>query len=174
MITVESILREDMPTTAWSGGKTTQIAIFPRGRIYAERNFLWRISTATITTEQSDFTQLPDYMRIIASVRGDMHITHNGGETNYIAPMRTVHVFDGADATRCIGGEIDLNLMLRKGACLGELELFAERTTRRIELKKGDHVLLYRIGGYAQLFTGQGEKALSIEADSALFTIHVK
>ena len=30
----------------WSGGTTTQVAIAPEGAVYADRDFLWRISSA--------------------------------------------------------------------------------------------------------------------------------
>ena len=49
----------DFVTTTWSGGKTTQLAIAPDGASYAERAFLWRISSATVELEASDFTPLP-------------------------------------------------------------------------------------------------------------------
>ena len=50
-------------TTAWSGGTTTQLAIAPEGAVYADRKFLWRLSSAQVELEHSDFTPLPDYDR---------------------------------------------------------------------------------------------------------------
>ena len=40
--------REDYVTSRWSGGSTTQIAIAPEGALYADRSFLWRLSSATV------------------------------------------------------------------------------------------------------------------------------
>ena len=36
---------EDYRVTAWSGGKTTELSIEPRESIYADRDFLWRLSS---------------------------------------------------------------------------------------------------------------------------------
>ena len=54
----------DFVTSTWSGGTTTQLAIAPEGAVYAERSFLWRVSSATVELETSDFTPLPDYNRL--------------------------------------------------------------------------------------------------------------
>ena len=40
------LTREDFVSTSWSGGTTTQLAIAPEGAVYAERDFLWRLSSA--------------------------------------------------------------------------------------------------------------------------------
>ena len=57
-------------TTLWSGGTTTQMAIAPEGAVYADRDFLWRFSSAKVELEHSDFTPLPDYVRLIAVLHG--------------------------------------------------------------------------------------------------------
>ena len=40
-------------TTLWSGGTTTQMAIAPEGAVYADRDFLWRFSSAKVELEHS-------------------------------------------------------------------------------------------------------------------------
>ena len=57
-------------TSAWSGGTTTELGIGPEGSRYADREFLWRISSATVDLEESTFTALPDYDRIIMTLEG--------------------------------------------------------------------------------------------------------
>ena len=74
--------------STWSGGTTTQIGIAPQGAIYADRNFMWRVSSATVDLEVSDFTALPDYDRLIATLEGEIDVTHNGGETIEITYYR--------------------------------------------------------------------------------------
>ena len=44
-----------MPVSSWSGGRTTEIFIFPVGERYSDRNFLFRISTAEVELDSSDF-----------------------------------------------------------------------------------------------------------------------
>lgn len=111
----------DVRSTRWSGGTTTQLAIAPEGADYGRRDFLWRVSSAVVELEESDFTPLPDYRRLIATLEGEISLRHNGGESLRLRPF-AVHAFDGADATRCVGRCRDFNLMLRKGAAEGEME----------------------------------------------------
>ena len=102
----------------WSGGTTTQVAIAPEGAVYADRDFLWRISSASVDLDESDFTALPDYHRWISTLKGGMTLSHEGGEKIVLAPYQ-VHQFDGGVDTHSWGRCTDFNLMLRKGKCLG-------------------------------------------------------
>ena len=115
---------DDYITTQWSGGSTTQLLIAPRNAVYADRDFLWRISSATVELDESDFTALPDYRRFISTVEGDMTLSHNGGEELTLRPG-DVHAFDGGDATHSAGRCTDFNLMLRKGGAEGDVRSFA-------------------------------------------------
>lgn len=112
---------ENYVVSSWSGGTTTQIGIAPEGALYADRDFLWRLSSATVDLQQSDFTALPDYKRYIATLNGEIDIIHNDEAPIRLVPYQ-VHVFDGGWQTRSIGQCRDFNLMLRKGACDGLLE----------------------------------------------------
>ena len=111
---------KDFQISTWSGGKTVQLAIAPEGAGYADRDFLWRVSSATVELDESDFTALPDYNRWICPLAGTMRLSHNGGPAVSIAPCEA-HFFDGADATHCRGRCTDFNLMLRKGRCEGRI-----------------------------------------------------
>lgn len=111
----------DYKTSEWSGGTTMQIAIMPRDAQYSDRNFLWRISSATVDLEESDFTSLPDYHRYISTLKGNLVLSHNNGEKIRLKPYH-VHSFDGGDNTHSIGSCTDFNLMLRKEQTAGKLE----------------------------------------------------
>ena len=115
---MRKLTERDYRISDWSGGKTIQLAIAPAGAVYADRDFLWRLSSATVNLDESDFTALPDYMRLIAPISGWMRLTHNAGETVDLMPYET-HRFDGADSTHSWGCCTDFNLMLRKGVCDG-------------------------------------------------------
>lgn len=104
----------------WSGGTTTQIAIFPPAASYGERDFLWRVSSAVVEDEQSVFTPLPDYDRRLMLLEGSLLLRHNGGAAFRLDPYQP-HAFDGGAATESAGRCRDFNLMLRKGLCRGEL-----------------------------------------------------
>ena len=115
---MKKLTERDYRISNWSGGKTIQLAIAPVGAEYADRDFLWRLSSATVNLYESDFTALPDYMRLIAPISGKMRLMHNGGKPVDILPYET-HRFDGADNTHSRGCCTDFNLMLRKGVCDG-------------------------------------------------------
>ena len=107
--------------SAWSGGTTTQLAIYPENAVYGERDFLWRVSSALVELEESDFTPLPDYDRLIATLEGEIVLSHNGGAPLRLRPLE-VHAFSGADATHSWGRCKDFNLMLRRGCASGTME----------------------------------------------------
>ncbi|WP_312159124.1 HutD family protein [Oscillibacter sp.] len=117
--TIRRISPEEYAASRWSGGTTTQIAIAPAGAVYAERDFLWRVSSATVELETSDFTPLPDYERFLSTLRGTIRLTH-GEEALELNPG-SVHRFDGGAPTRSEGICTDFNLMLRKGRCAGQM-----------------------------------------------------
>jgi len=71
---VEIIKPEEYAVSEWAGGKTTQLYIYPQGSEYAKRNFLLRISSATVECERSEFTSLPQVERIILPLSGGSHI----------------------------------------------------------------------------------------------------
>jgi len=117
---IRHILPSDFVVSNWSGGTTSQIAIGPQNAQYAERDFLWRLSTATVNVQESDFTMLPDYSRYISLLKGKIHLSHDGGKVLSLSPYE-IHAFDGGSATHSEGTCVDFNLMLQKGACKGNL-----------------------------------------------------
>ena len=96
------ISADQMTASRWSGGTTTEIAIAPQGAVYGERTFAWRVSSASVELEQSAFTPLPAYHRIISTIRGEVTLTHDGGTPVHLAPYE-VHHFDGGARTDCVG-----------------------------------------------------------------------
>ena len=139
------LTKADYAVSQWSGGTTTQIAIAPQGAQYGDRDFLWRLSSATVDLAESDFTPLPDYHRLIAPLKGEMILTHDGGVPVTLEPCQ-VHAFDGGAATHSVGKGVDFNLMLRKGKCTGRIypiETAAAQTVTFTASPKADELLLY-------------------------------
>lgn len=108
------LTREDYVTAHWSGGTTTQLAIFPEGAAYADRDFLWRLSSAAVELEHSDFTPLPDYDRLLSVLEGELKLKIGAQEPFSLAPGRVV-AFDGGVPVESWGRCVDFNLMVRKG-----------------------------------------------------------
>ncbi|MBQ9647003.1 MAG: HutD family protein [Oscillospiraceae bacterium] len=169
----------DYLTTQWSGGSTTQLIIAPEGAAYADRDFLWRVSSATVELDESDFTPLPDYRRYISTVRGDMTLSHNGGDALTLRPG-DVHKFDGGDDTHSFGRCTDFNLMLRKGKADGtmrSLRISGGAADFQAE-QRAETILLYCAEGAADVSCGSlrrrlaaGESLLAKNAAGAVFRI---
>ena len=114
-MTIQHLTPSDYITTKWSGGLTTQLGIAPAGAVYADRDFLWRLSSATVEDAESDFTALPDYERLISTLEGTIELNHNGGEKLTLNPYE-VHRFDGGDDTHSWGRCRDFNPHAPQGA----------------------------------------------------------
>ena len=153
---------DDYVTTTWAGGTTTQLAIAPKGALYANRDFLWRVSSATVEADESDFTVLNDYERVISTVRGEMTLRHNGGEELTLRPG-DIHAFDGADNTHSAGRCTDFNLMLRKGRAEGNMcVLHADKTCdASLCCESGAVTLLYCVSGEYTVRCSKQETALA-------------
>lgn len=159
------LTKADYVSTQWSGGTTTQIAIAPREARYEERTFLWRLSSAAVELEESVFTPLPNYNRLIAPLRGEMTLTHNGGAPIILRPYQ-VHAFDGGADTHCAGRCVDFNLMLRKGACEGRIFSVAGESGQIICLNSslvGAELLLYCVKGGATVSLCEENKEINPE-----------
>ena len=159
---------EDYVTTQWSGGTTTQLTIAPSGAVYADRDFLWRISSAAVSVKESDFTALPDYHRLISVLKGEMTLAHNGGESFTLHPYE-VHEFEGSDNTHSWGQCTDFNLMLRRGQADGTMEtrrLFAESEIYH-PAPQAEQILLYCAAGSCGIVC-QGETLVIHSGESLL------
>lgn len=105
---------EEYETGVWSGGTTTQLVIYPPGASYAGRNFVFRLSSATVDTEQSEFTHLPGYDRWLMIFEGSARLVHDSEKEVILNPYEC-DAFDGGISTVSFGRVTDYNLMLRKG-----------------------------------------------------------
>lgn len=110
---IRIIPESEFKTTEWSGGKTTELFIWPKGASYPERRFEARISTATVDIDESTFTSLPGVKRFLTPLCAGFWLTVNGRDIEL--PYGRVLEFSGEDAVTCRGRGRDLNLML-KGA----------------------------------------------------------
>lgn len=108
------ITPEEYETGVWSGGTTTQLAIYPPDASYADRNFIFRLSSATVDTDQSEFTHLPDYDRWLMIFEGRARLVHDSEKEVTLNPYEC-DAFDGGISTVSFGRVTDYNLMLRKG-----------------------------------------------------------
>ncbi len=118
---IEWIRKEELSINVWTGGTTTQLAIYPKDAIYGERNFIWRLSSAHVEAEESVFTSLPNINRIIMIIKGELILEHEGHHRCVLKKFDQDH-FSGSWKTKSFGKVIDFNLMMNEG-CEGELDV---------------------------------------------------
>lgn len=105
---------ENYNISNWTGGKTKQLAIFPEDGNYLERDFVWRLSSATCEEEESSFSKLPDFNRVLVVLEGKVVLAHDGVRVSRLNPLEQDR-FDGAYKTKSFGKIKDYNLMVAKG-----------------------------------------------------------
>ena len=164
---MKSILRKekDFSVSNWSGGKTKELAIFPADSKYADREFIYRLSSATVDLEESDFTMLPDYDRVLMVLQGSAVLTYNGKKSVHLNELEQ-DSFDGAWTTKSYGKITDYNLMTRKGTAgkvdviRPEAEAVEMGDTLESDLRRRTHAL-YCKEGYLIVNAKDGQKMVS-------------
>ena len=117
---VEQFTHTHYKQATWSGGKTTELFLFPSGADYQRRTFDYRISSATIEQQYSEFTLLPGYQRLLMPLEGAVTLTH--GEQTIRLETYDVGAFDGEIPTTSEGKCVDFNLIYKK-SMQGEMRI---------------------------------------------------
>jgi environmental stress-induced protein Ves len=131
---IEHYKASDLTTNNWSGGTTTQLAIYPKDADYKKRNFLFRISTATVEAEESVFTKLPLVSRKLMILDSEIKIEHKNNHTKTIKKFEQDE-FSGDWYTKSYGKATDFNLMTI-GDVKGEIEAITHNDSKKIIIEK--------------------------------------
>lgn len=156
-----SLLKEENYTQSqWTGGKTKELYIFPATSSYLERNFIWRLSSATIEKEETTFSKLPDYERVLMVLEGEVVLSYTGERVARLKELEQDR-FDGQWVTKSFGEITDFNLMVRKG-CEGYLDIINPQehskkytATEKSSLAKTAHGLYCKEGYAVVTFNGE-------------------
>ncbi len=138
--------KEDYKTTNWSGGTTTELRIYPSGAEYTAKDFGYRISSARVDLDNSDFTKLPGVQRKLMILDGNMSISHCYGPFQKLTYL-TEHSFMGDWYTKSRGQCTDFNLMLRDGV-EGSISVIKSEGVHEYE---ADHIFMYLYQGRVTL-----------------------
>lgn len=103
---------ESLTAAVWNGGKTFQYCIQPPESDYADKNFIYRISSATIEIDESYFTQFIGYNRYLVMLDNSLQIRHNGIAKSF-KPLE-IFKFDSNDEVVSYSKGSDFNLMISK------------------------------------------------------------
>jgi len=113
----------DFKTTKWAGGSTTELYIYPSTATYAAGNFNFRISSATVEIEKSNFTILPGVSRQLMVLKGSIKLSH---KNHHLVRLNKndIDSFEGNWETSTVGTCVDFNLMT-KGNTSGKISSFS-------------------------------------------------
>lgn len=145
----------------WASGTSTEIFIFPTDASFTERNFLFRISTATVEADESVFTYFEGITRHLMILHGELELIHEGRYTKHLKPFEQ-DTFSGEWSTRSKGRVTDFNLMLKQGAIRRGGSLTAHHISQRKTLSltaSGDYYFIYLAGG--EVYYDKSETAIA-------------
>lgn len=111
MVTILHLTPADYQISTWSGGQTTQLFLSPKEGSYPDRTFDFRLSTATVEVEKSDFTDLSGYHRILMPLDASIRLNHLEQEV-VLNPFQS-YFFDGGDPVSSQGTCQDFNLIYK-------------------------------------------------------------
>jgi len=109
---INVITSKEQITSKWSGGTTTQLFIYPKNKNYKNLDFSFRISTANIEVEKSEFTLLPNISRKLMILDGEIKIKHKDHHKKILTKF-DIDEFDGSWETTSIGKCTDFNIMTK-------------------------------------------------------------
>ncbi|EPH13804.1 hypothetical protein HMPREF9713_00376 [Myroides odoratimimus CCUG 12700] len=109
---IKVIKKEEIKTSVWSGGKTNEYVIYPYNAQYADKDFIFRISSATIEVVPSEFTRFNGYRRYLSMLEGDLKLYRQGKEEYYTT--HTLFSFGSEEDITSYSLGKDFNLMLHQ------------------------------------------------------------
>ena len=139
---IEYYRKADFKKSLWSGGETMELLLLPHGTSYKERNFLARLSSATLAESSSVFTHLERIRRFITPITHPFLLEVNGKTPFLLFPFE-VFEFSGSDDVRSYGMSVDFNLMLsedRSGGWMKTLKKCSidEKNTEKNAMQKSE------------------------------------
>ncbi len=139
------ISSKDQKTIRWSGGTSAELYIFPENAEFSERNFDFRISTATIEVEKSEFTSLSGYFRKILVLEGTLDLHHENHHSCSLKPFEQ-DSFSGDWKTISVGKATDFNVIFRP-ELHPEMEVVRCEASNSIQFNSNQRTFFYLVEG---------------------------
>jgi environmental stress-induced protein Ves len=147
------------------GGVTREIAVFPEGA--GMDDFIWRVSLADVAAA-GPFSRFAEVDRTLVLLSGDGMVLHqDDGTVHALSRPLDLAAFAGEvaiEATLPGGATRDFNLMLRRGAAQGRVEVWQGAGRHLLD---GDVVLLFCARGRVELALGD-DTPIMLETDDTL------
>ena len=174
-MSIQQFSADNRKTINWASGTSTEIFIHPADGSFVDRNFLFRISTATVEAEESTFTFFEGITRHLMILKGKLELIHEGRYTKHLSPYDQ-DTFSGEWNTRSKGKVTDFNLMLKESATGSLTHQHIQAGSSTSITASTNYYFVYLDSGTASLSNGDSAKAgdlLWIEKGSEL-TIHAQ
>ncbi len=147
----------------WSGGSTRELFIFPICSSYAERNFQFRLSNASLESEASQFTSLPGVSRKLLLLDGSLQLKYENEKPATLIKGECI-AFDGGKDMRSMGRGEDINVMTT-GAFESHVEYF------RLSIRK---MIIFDFGEdfFSAIYVHRGE--IKLQYGNQFFSVREK
>lgn len=180
---VKIINTNEFKVSKWSGGETMQLAIYPEDAVFSEKDFLFRISSATFSSTESTFSDFRNYQRYILPLVGELSLQHERIYSRDLKPYE-VEYFDGAWTTHSQNSLDcrDYNFIYRKGAQAklsllkneDSLELEPDNICTLFSQRKAEVLLddkVYLLEDFSLLFLDTEEQSVKLKVEKADETV---
>ena len=113
--------KKDSKASIWSGGLTYEYIVYPETASYADRDFAFRISSATIEKVPSEFTKFKGYYRYLVMLDNALDIEVNKEKKIY--EKYEIMEFNSDDEVTSYTKGIDFNWMVSEKISYHKLEV---------------------------------------------------
>ena len=113
--------KKDCTAAIWSGGLTYEYLIYPETANYSDRDFTFRISSATIEKVPSEFTKFKGYHRYLVMLDNGLDIEVNKEKKVY--KKYEIMEFNSDDEVTSYTNGMDFNWMLSEKISRHKLEI---------------------------------------------------
>ncbi|UUF12310.1 MULTISPECIES: HutD family protein [Flavobacterium] len=113
--------KKDSKPSIWSGGLTYEYMIYPKTANYTDRDFVFRISSATIEKVPSEFTKFKGYYRYLVMLDNCLDIEVNKEKKVY--EKYEIIEFNSDDEVTSYTNGMDFNWMISEKISRHKLEI---------------------------------------------------
>lgn len=113
------IKKQDALISNWSQGETRQYFIYPETAEYKDKNFIFRLSSASIDSVPATFTKFNNYTRFLAMLDQDLALTINQQKKH--GKVLDIVEFQSDDDVISMSRGNDFNLMVNNAKAKGQV-----------------------------------------------------
>ncbi|MEG2102453.1 MAG: HutD family protein [Flavobacterium sp.] len=132
------LYKKDSKASIWSGGLTYEYMIYPKTANYSDRDFVFRISSATIEDFPSEFTKFKGYHRYLVMLDNCLDVEVNKEKKAY--EKYEIMEFNSDDEVTSYTKGIDFNWMVSEKISHHKLE-----TTNRNQNCDAEIVIVFSL-----------------------------